>query len=479
MKKFLSVILLGSAAFCAFADAGFVKISKENPRYFEADGKAWIPNGYNVCFPRPYFYDKSDAEAFALIEKQLKALSENGGNFVRLWVSSDFYQFETAPYTFDSAKLARLDRFMKLAEKHGIRVKLCLEHFRNVKNFVPTRTEQGLALYRYIFAKSIYAKDFSSMAEYLQSPKGKSFYLARAKVLADRYRDNPYVFGVELWNEGNCVSAPQSVIMNWTKEMLVEIKKLFPNHLVMQSLGSFAEYNSYENYRLYMAMPNNEVAQVHRYLDLGAELDICRSAVDVLAADCVRMLHYYAKDKPVLLAETGAVKPNHSGPSELYEKDREGSILHDTLFSAFFSGAAGSGQIWHWEVYVLKNNLFWHFGRFAKAIEGLNPISEKFVPSRADSDNLRAYVLRGQNTVAAWVRDANSDWRSELERGEKPALVHAKTLDFSRFVKNRKVAKAQAYDPWTDKLESIEIKDGKVFLPDFKKSLVVRLEFSE
>lgn len=477
MKKFLSVILLGSAAFCAFADAGFVKISKENPRYFEADGKAWIPNGYNVCFPCPYFYDKSDAEAFALIEKQLKALSENGGNFVRLWVSSDFYQFETAPYTFDSAKLARLDRFMKLAEKYGIRVKLCLEHFRNVKKFTPTQAERGLATR--IFSKPIYAGEFSSMTEYLQSQKGKAFYLARAKVLAERYRDNPNVFGIELWNEGNCVAAPQSVIADWTGEMLTAVKSLFPNHLVMQSLGSFDQYRSFEHYWRYMTTSNNEVAQAHRYLDLGAELDVCRSAVDVLAADSVRMLHYYAKDKPVLLAETGAVKPNHSGPSELYEKDREGSILHDTLFSAFFSGAAGSGQIWHWEVYVLKNNLFWHFGRFAKAIEGLNPISEKFVPSRADSDNLRAYVLRGQNTVAAWVRDGSSDWRAELERGETPAIMHAKTLDFSRFVKNRKVARAQAYNPWEDKTEPLEVKGGKVLLPDFRKSLVVRLELAQ
>ncbi len=476
MKKLLSIILLGCVVVSAFADAGFVRVSKENPRYFEVDGKAWIPNGYNVCFPRPYFYDKSDDEAFALIEKQFKALSENGGNFIRLWSSADFYQFEIAPNTFDSKKLARLDRVMKLAEKYGIRVKLCLEHFRNVRKFTPTASERGLAVK--MFSKPIYADDFSSMTEYLQTPKGKQFYLARAKVLADRYRDNPYVFGIELWNEGNCVSAPQSAIVSWTAEMLTEVKKLFPNHLVMQSLGSFDQYISYDQYRRYMTIPNNEVAQAHRYLDLGAELDICHSAVDILAADSVRLLNRFA-EKPVLLAETGAVQPNHSGPFELYGKDKEGSILHDTLFSAFFSGAAGSGQIWHWEKYVLENNLFWHFGRFAKAIEGLDPISEKFVPTRVDSDNLRVYVLKGQNTVAAWVRDADSDWRSELERGERPTLMHAKTLDFSRFVKNRKVAKAQVYDPWTDKFESIEIKNGKVFLPDFKKSLVVRLEFSK
>lgn len=479
MKKILSVILLGGMTLGAFANVGFVKISKENPRYFEANGKVWIPNGYNLCFPRPYYYDKSDDEAFALIEKQLKALAENNGNFIRLWVSADFYQFETAPNTFDPKKLARLDRLMRLAQKYGIRVKLCLEHFRNVKNFVPTKSEQGLALYRYMFAKSIYANDFSSMTEYLQSSKGKSFYLARAKVLADRYRDNPNVFGVELWNEMNSVSAPLNVSESWTSEMLGKIKLLFPNHLVMQSLGSFSEYVSYTHYETFMKMKDNDVAQVHRYLDLGSGMDICKAAIDIFAADSVRVLREIIKDKPVLLAETGAVKPNHSGPSELYEKDKEGSILHDTLFSAFFSGAAGSGQIWHWEVYVLENNLFWHFGRFAKSIEHLNPIAENSVPTRADTDDLRVYVLNGRNAVAAWVRDVNSDWRSELERGEKPATVRAKTLDFSNIVRARKVAKAWTYNPWTDKTEPAEVKDGKIALPDFRKSLVVRLEFAK
>ena len=122
MKKILLVILLGGMTLGAFANVGFVKISKENPRYFEANGKVWIPNGYNLCFPRPYYYDKSDDEAFALIEKQLKALAENNGNFIRLWVSADFYQFETAPNTFDPKKLARLDRLTRLAQKYGIRV---------------------------------------------------------------------------------------------------------------------------------------------------------------------------------------------------------------------------------------------------------------------------------------------------------------------------------------------------------------------
>lgn len=95
MKK----ILLSLSALLVlplFAETDFIRISKENPRYFETNGKCWIPNGYNLAFPRPFFYDKSEDEAFSLIEKQMSALAANGGNYIRIWTSAGFYEFETA-----------------------------------------------------------------------------------------------------------------------------------------------------------------------------------------------------------------------------------------------------------------------------------------------------------------------------------------------------------------------------------------------
>jgi hypothetical protein len=102
-------------------------------------------------------------------------------------------------------------------------------------------------------------------------------------------------------------------------------------------------------YEALCRMPGNDVLQVHRYLDLGAQLEVCRGPVDLLAADAVRELLAFTVRKPVLLAESGGVEPNHSGPLKLYEKDRDGLILHDVLFAPFFAGAAGPGHIWHWD----------------------------------------------------------------------------------------------------------------------------------
>jgi len=127
--------------------------------------------------------------------------------------------------------------------------------------------------------------------------------------------------------------------------MLPELRRLFPRHLALQSLGSFDTEGAREDYRW---LAGNDAAQVHRYLDLGAPLKVCHGPVDVLAADAVRELRDFKPAEPILLAESGALEPRHSGPFLLYERDRAGMILHDVLFAPFFAGAAGSGQCWHW-----------------------------------------------------------------------------------------------------------------------------------
>ena len=46
-----------------------------------------------------------------------------------------------------------------------------------------------------------------------------------------------------------------------------------PRNMAMQSLGSFDSPRAVETYRRHSTMPGNDLAQVHRYLDLGASLD--------------------------------------------------------------------------------------------------------------------------------------------------------------------------------------------------------------
>ncbi|RPJ59847.1 MAG: hypothetical protein EHM23_12660 [Acidobacteria bacterium] len=180
---------------------------------------------------------------------------------------------------------------------------------------------------------------------------------------AERYADHPNVFAWELWNEINAVRAQGWE--DWTAVMLGELRKRFPRTLVTQSLGSYDTDRVREKYRWLAQLQGNDFAQVHRYLDLGASLEVCHGPVDRLAAEAVKELLVLNPGKPVVLAESGAVEPGHTGPFKLYVKDKAGIILHDVLFAPFFAGAAGPGQIWHWDQYVAANNLWFQFKRFA------------------------------------------------------------------------------------------------------------------
>jgi len=185
-----------------------------------------------------------------------------------------------------------------------------------------------------------------SIADFFDGEAPREQFRGKIRWYAARYPARPEIFGWELWNEINAVRG--GGYMAWTEAMLPELRRAFPRNLAMQSLGSFDTPRVRETYRRHSTMPGNDLAQVHRYLDLGASLDVCKGPMDELAADAVRELLSYRPDRPVTLAESGAVEPRHTGPFQLYAADKEGILLHDVLFAPFFSGAAGTGQIWHW-----------------------------------------------------------------------------------------------------------------------------------
>jgi hypothetical protein len=223
-------------------------------------------------------------------------------------------------------------------------------------------------------------------------------------------------------------------------------------------------------------MRDNDFANVHRYLDLGASLDICKGPVDILAADAVRELQAFTQDKPILLAESGAVEPSHTGPFKLYRKDKAGIILHDVIFAPFFAGAAGTGQNWHWDHYVAPMNLWFQFGRFAEATKGIDPPSENFEPVEIDHPHLRIYTLKGKHTLLAWCRDKQNTWQTELAEGKTPAVVNNTDISFpdSKDFKNVDVS---FYDPWKNKWMQSKAEGNKVSLPDFSRSLVVKMKY--
>jgi hypothetical protein len=445
----------------------FVRVSQADRRYFElSEGSPYIPIGNNICWERTLTEERA---VLAKMEERYRALAANGGNFTRLWLSSPFYDIEPGrPGEFDAAAARHLEQLLAIARRHGIRVKLCLEHFRSME-YTPPLFPGSVSMSRPEFGKGR-GGPFADMTKYFTSAEGRAAFLRKLDFYAKTWRDEPAIFGWELWNEINAVRG--TGWMEWTRAMLPELKRRFPRHLAMQSLGSFDRESAREFYRPLCTAEGNEVAQVHRYLDLGAQLEVCKGPMDVLAADAVRELRSYEPGRPVVLAEVGAVEPKHAGPWKLYERDSRGVLLHDLLFAPFFAGAAGPGQAWHWDHYVEKHDLWWHFARFAEAVKGIDPRGEQFEPVFSEEDSLRIYTLRGRKNTLIWVRDAGSDWRTEIADGRAAAVRRGARVRVSGS------GEVRVYDPWRNVWSRGAVGEGMIALPEFQRSLVIRVRRS-
>lgn len=456
----------------SFKAENFIRCSRRHSRYLEDEnGNAYIPNGLNICFPR---FATSCEDGLATMCGWLDRLAKNNGNYARIFLGHPFFDIEEKGVgIFDEEKARRFDRVLDHAWGLDIRLKLTLELFRNIEPASQPETFPGAIN----FSRPVYHKAngglFENTDEYFQSATGKTHFLRKLDWLAERYRNHPGILGWDLWNEVNAVRG--NGWQEWTTEMLPELKRRFPNHLVMQNLGSLDADYALKSYLEIMPLKSNEVAQVHRYFDMGAHWNVCHGPIDVMMADAVSSLRRIATGKPVLLAEGGAVEPSHARPWDHYGQDKEGIILHDILFAAFFSGAAGSGHSWHWHEYVDKNNLWWHFKRFSRAIGGIDPILEQFTPCRNDSSRLRVYTLRGKNSCLAWCRDATTDWRRELMDGTQPEALQGEKIELP--VQGQAVT---FYDPWTDHFSNpIQSDSSVITLPSFQRSIVVRMTTNE
>lgn len=439
--------------------SSFVVVSPRDRRYFElSNGSPYIPIGFNLVGP-------PREEEF---DRLFEIMVEHKINYVRLWLSHQDWNTEhRGCLQFDSDRAKTLDHFLSRARESGIRVKMCLEYFRDI------RAERNRWSDNVLYHKANGGR-YESMHEYLFSDEGRSHFKAKLDWYADRYGDDPAVFGWELWNEMDAVR--DSEWLDWTRAMLPELRRRFPRNLAMQSLGSYDHEGKRSSYKTLCLLSDNAVAQVHRYLDEGALWQICHGPVDMLASQAVRELIAFHPGKPIILTETGAVKPSHTGCSPLYAKDPDGTLLHDMLFAPFFSGAAGVGHVWWWRQALEEPNLWYHFARFTEAVKGIDPAAEHFEPVTLSNERFRLYVLNGRKTILAWCRDSQNTWQNELVLGRRPETLEDLEIDLAAYSSNARTTAVRLYDPWKNQWKDTHAESGRVRLEAFTRSIVIRME---
>ena len=264
----------------------------------------------------------------------------------------------------------------------------------------------------------------------------------------------------------------------FSAQMLDSVKALFPNHLIAQTLGSMHSVDADKRYEKLLTLKNNEYLTVHRYLDPGTawgQYDYVHGPIDLLISSAIQAVYKGDVIKPIVANEHGAVEANHIGPNKLYAKDSLGVFIHDMIFAPFFCGASGCGSMWHWDAYVEKQNLWYHYQRFNNAINGINPIIEAFAPFSFVQDSVRCYGLKGKKTTMIWCRDAKSNWKTELQQGIHPVVINNLSIKLAVTGRND-YSFAKVYDPWKNKWTEVKIINGSITIPPFLRSVVLVLK---
>ncbi len=119
--------------------------------------------------------------------------------------------------------------------------------------------------------------------------------------------------------------------------------------------------------------------------------------------------------KPILLGEFG-----YSASNDGDDVEKTGIHLHNGLWSTTFSGYAGSGMYWWWDVYIEANNLWHHFDGLSHFLEGVDltkyhPFSPLLISnSSGSSGQADGLGLRGKN-ILVWLRSDSYTVQASIE----------------------------------------------------------------
>lgn len=449
---------------------GYVQVSKKDPRYFATgDGHCFVPVGLNTCILRydalpagkAHFATGEGKGCLGLISyrRWLKRLSENGCNYIRLWLSSSYLQARTELMgVHDLAVFNRLDAIMELAREYGLRVKMCLDHFRTLR-------DADSIFYRRIVDPDT-GRQLLDLDEWISSEKWNERYFEDLRPYVARYQNDPVVFAWEAWNEINCLGSHPEETDAFALRMMSQVKAWSPKNMICNSLGSYDVEAFIDRMRAYRDTPLYDFATVHRYLDQGAPMDICHTDPAELSADGIERLR--CDKKPVVMNETGAVNDCHTGPFRFYCCDHDGLIFHDVTYTPFFAGSAASGHTWHWEYYVDPQNLWRHFRPFAEMLQGVEADEEHFTPVTRHTDRLWVFALEGQTHTLIYVRNRADRWDHVLRDGEEAPPVEGAKLPFDG---NR----VETWWLMNEQHAPAILEAGQITLPAFTHGCVVKI----
>jgi len=394
------------------ANPGFIGISPRNKRYFEfSTGTPYFAIGHNVCWPTreggTYDYDNY----FSKMQKV-------GENYTRIWFCSWGIQLEGEQldsYQLDHAW--RLDYILELARKRGIYVKLCFDNFHD---WIAKETTQYIPYY------SENGGPIETPDEFFTNEIAYRHYLRRIRYILARWGYSTNLFAWELWNEMDYLvdeDEPQYMI-DWCRRVARYIRQNDPyDHLITTSLGTEHPWESLWN------LNEMDFAQSHLYISpeeyIGKEQEY--DDADFVAHN---LLPFREFSKPYLLAEWGFQGTNEHNP--LNWKDEHGVHLHNAIWAAALSGAAGTAMPWWWDTYIEPNDLYHHYAAFSKFARGIDwPAHDWKLLRTPSGSKLRIIGMKSDKITLLWIQSPQHTWYNRIVKGKLPLIPNDKRINLS------------------------------------------------
>jgi len=350
-----SVYATQSIVCTASAEAGFIRRNASNYLSFD-NGTQYIPIGENVGWQNNNVVNN--------YTNWLSNLTANGGNFIRIWMSSWAFGLEwknnyngfSGLKKYKQTNAFYFDWLLDYCKQNNVYVMTAFNNHGQVSTNVNPEWNDN----PYNAANGGPA---TNTWDFFTNATAKNLHKNRLRYIIARYGYSQAVQSWELFNEVDWTDqfeARKTDVKNWHEEMANYIKrKDVYKHLVTTSYAR----DSYDPAT--WNIPNIDFSQTHFYLDAPNIENTIAAASQTYLTDF---------QKPVLNGEFG-LGPDGGALSTM---DPSGVHIHNALWGTAFSGALGCGMSWWWDSYIHPRNLYPYFKPLATVLNSIDLVKDNY-----------------------------------------------------------------------------------------------------
>ncbi len=449
---------------------GFIRTNPGNTSYLAYEnGDFFFPIGVNMA------WWGECCDPLQQYGKWLDQFSANGGNTIRVWMAAWSFGIEwkdtgLGDYGNRQYEAWLLDQLFSMAEEHKIKVILVLMNHGPFSLVANSEWEDNPY-------NSQLGGPINSPAQFVSDPVAMVYYQQRLNYIINRWGYSPDLLAWEWWNEVDLTPITEKALIPWLQEMSSYLRQRDVNHHLTTTSFSASSWSPV------WKLPQLDIVQVHEYseqFNVGDRDPAARVGQELLA------LKQMLPAKPILLGEFGYSARNYGEDVE-----KTGIQLHNGLWATTFSGYAGSGMYWWWDIYIAANNLWSQYKGLSDFMNGVDltlyrPISSLEITNQEGAAGAAIGLgLRGKDMMI-WLRskdytvDASIAARGKAQNSSvyMPPLVDAQSLTLNDMPDGRYTV--FWYDPqmaeWLPKAEVSAVRNTiTISIPAFRSDLAAKI----